>query len=108
MLSVVDSVKLAFNKATISTVDHSLSFDYQYVLSDTSDFDSTPGGKLDVAFETNGANENEYLFICTSQTYSDTPYIPYVLIYEIEIMDNEYLNSVRYVYETWAKCVATT
>ena len=28
MLSVVDSVKLAFNKATISTEDYSLSFNY--------------------------------------------------------------------------------
>ena len=108
MLSAVNAVKVALNKLHLNPADQSLSFEYQYLLDDTSVFESIPGGKLDIAYESTESSESESWFVCTSQTFGlllDNA--PYTLFYEIDIVDGVYQRSIRHIYEAWSKCVST-
>ena len=106
VLSVEDSVKIAISKASFSSYHTSLTLDYKYIFGDTADFDSEPGGKLDV-FYSSDTEETESWFVCSSQTYEDTPAVSYVLFYNVVVVDGFYQSSTRHIYETWAKCVGT-
>ena len=99
-------MKVAISKLSFSSDGTSITLDYKYTFGDTADFDSEPGGKLDV-FYSSDTEETESWFVCTSQTYENTPAVSYVLLYNVVVVDGVYQSSTRHIYESWAKCVGT-
>ena len=77
---------------------------YVFRLNDSSDFNGTPGGRIDV----NSAGNEDSWFICSSQTYSGvSPAIASIYLYNMLITEKVYTSSRRYVYDHWGKCLTS-
>ena len=65
VISAFNTVQVSFGKLTFGSDDRELSIDYHFVVADTSAFDSTPGGTVDVFYSEN-TQKTESWFACTS------------------------------------------
>ena len=75
---------------------------------DAAAFNGIPGSRID-AYHNNAAGVNEdYWFVCASQTYSGgPPAVNVVQLYHFKVVDNSYVESKLHEYNNWAKCAGT-